>query len=226
MSKAEDKPLRLPPPHAGDMRVLALIEQAARSRAAQPTNEQMMLELGAKSVSSAVSTLARLEHAGLIRVERIGRNGRIIHAGDGSWSIGNSYAVPGAPVAPKIVGPRRDAAPKPQVAAEPAPVVVMEAPLAVERPRADRAMGEEAAAGAPLAALREAERDDQAADKIRHLRAQLSAVAPLSVRYRTCRLPEWENKPDHRYCDKPTVPGRPYCAGCCAVAYVRREKAA
>jgi GcrA cell cycle regulator len=50
---------------------------------------------------------------------------------------------------------------------------------------------------------------------------------PPGVIMRTCRFPSGDpRKSDFRFCGKPTVTGKPYCAACCNIAYARPMRAA
>jgi len=50
---------------------------------------------------------------------------------------------------------------------------------------------------------------------------------PGNALLRTCRFPNGDpSKSSFRFCGKPTVLGKPYCAACCDIAYIKPSRAA
>lgn len=50
---------------------------------------------------------------------------------------------------------------------------------------------------------------------------------PVSVAMRACCFPSGDpSKSNFRFCGKPAVTGKPYCAACCSIAYVKPSRAA
>jgi hypothetical protein len=155
-----------------DERVLEMFRRAATTGGEMPTNSDICHVVGAKSVSHGPAVLARLEADGHIKVTRLGRNGRMIAAADGSWWIANrdyraevrkqleeragTQPARAAPAAPPprdrrfAQGPRRTLST--QEAAPVAPVVASEAPSLAADGNAARDNGGEVAAGASPAA--------------------------------------------------------------------------
>lgn len=89
----------IPPPSPADLAVLKMIQRAALTGGQQPTNDDIAHLLGAKSTSSAVGCVNRLAHHGYLKVERVGRSGRIFSStakslGEGgvAWRLANRHA--------------------------------------------------------------------------------------------------------------------------------------
>jgi hypothetical protein len=132
-----------PPLSRSELRVLTMLECAAKTGGVMPSNQEIARVVGRKSISAGPKVLERLEDAGHIKVTRLARNGRIVAAANGSWSIANGYAQ--LAIARTHVGPPRLAEREAALAAPQRP----KAPQSPARKSAERdEAGGRAAAGA------------------------------------------------------------------------------
>lgn len=235
----------------GDLVVLRLFELAARNRTEPPSNDRICGVFGDSSSSSAVRSLRRLEAAGYITLTHLGRNGRIVAARDGSWSVANDVA---RAIQRQAAGPQR-AKRKRRPAHQARAAAARSAEQAPADGNAGAPKGGEAAttagaspAAATLMIFDEASpvpveawmralaplpapvvrAHEDTADTMA-LRNQIAAVAAraLGVRHKDCQWPLGEvSKPGFRFCGEPVVTGRPYCDAHCARAYVPKVKTA
>jgi hypothetical protein len=205
-----------PPLSPSELRVLTMFECAAKTGGVMPSNQEIAHVVGRKSISTGPKVLERLEDAGHIKVTRLARNGRIVAAADGSWSIANGYAQ--LAIARTHVGPHRAAQREAALAAPQRP----EAPQSPAREFAERDdTGGGAAAGAlpatrrllvvdeaapipatawnAMAARMRAEQEAGAREHmstvgVQNLRAQIAALGARAGRTsRTCCYPMWPN---------------------------------
>ncbi|MBU8540220.1 hypothetical protein [Falsiroseomonas tokyonensis] len=193
----------------GDWDLLRAIEQAARSGRPAPTNLEICGLFGLASVSTAARMVQRLEEARKIAVQR-GADHRVITAADGSWKTA-------APRGKRMPNSRPDS---PRRTAP--PTVAPSAPAGAAMPVEEVAALLEGPAGQPGPFEEQAPAEPNAPSAVRP-----AILLRPGVRYRTYQFPQGHPRtPGFRFCDAATVPGRPYCAACCAKAYVVRGQAA
>ena len=207
-----------PPISPAELRVLEAFRRAALTPGGvMPSNEEIMRLVGGKSISAGPKVLSRLEDAGHITITRLERNGRIVAAADGSWSIANSYAQ--RALARTHVGPHQ-AAQREAASAAPHRPEALQSPAREFAERDNTGGG--AAAGALPATRRMLVMDEVAlvpvpawnavADRMRevqeavarehmstvgvqNLRAQIAAFSARAGRpSRTCCYPMWPNE--------------------------------
>ncbi len=224
---------------ATDLRVLAVVTEAATAGVVCPSNEEIGQRLGDKSPATASNSLKRLEAASLIKVERFQRSRRVTIA-DGSqtaepgnttpnWRLAQTNELPAAG--------REDAAPAAEDAGN---RILNRASLTTAGSGVTPAPGpslqkmqsarpEVSAGTAPATPPQAAGTGTTRTGSNLPTSASGEKAGPAGPRpvqhapapkvfpdWRTCQFPLWGDdvRPTREFCGKPTQPGSSYCPDC------------